>query len=567
MTSEDPYRERRLNLEERAMPLTGGKPGHTWVPARKLGEGTFGRAYLWSLVNDLDRKVVDSVVLKYTEVRSEQIITHSGPGEGHIREIFMQRVLTEMVDDPKQIYTVPLLAAEHCSWSIDAWRLYTPYYAFGDLYDFIEKQGKEDYMTMKTGHRQMPEPFIWYLLHRLACAAVIMDITLRTKQADGTYTDHQMVHVDLKPENIFLGPPGTLGKHTAFAAYPVAYVGDFGNAIITYEGALHDHLAWGNCTRGWSPPELTPYDDGPQTWQAAPTSRSNVWQIGYIIMSALQGMVQHEEDPDWPQVGAAWAPRYAPLPRRTPAREAINKLRREYSSDLLDVLNACVNFRVQDRPTPVQLVDAIERCMVDHTEGMEDWGTERWFNKLAAQNPGPGDTLQDHETEDFPSTAMTSLISGVKNLFGNNRYVGLVSDPPQRYKKRQVSPFHGNRRREARHKRGKDYVQQQIKAGYRPNGNRPLPKDPADEVFTLHDDLKLINPGPESTIGEWLYEQEPRVARSRVDIDDLRRYRRGLEKWEEEGDGYPPVGRKSYNFRFDGEPVGETLADVTVRRS
>ncbi|KAI5205706.1 kinase-like protein [Aureobasidium subglaciale] len=564
MIFEDPYHERRSDFEERALPLAGGKPGHTWISAGKLGEGTFGRAYLWKLINDVDRKVVDSVVLKYTEVRMDQIITHAGPGEGHIREILMQRSLTDL-ENPKHIFTVPLLAAEHCSWSIDAWRLYTPYYAFGDLYGLIKRQGKDDSNSMETGHRQMPEPFIWYLLHRLACAAVVMDRKLRTRQADGTETDHQMVHVDLKPDNIFLGAPGTLGKHTAFPAYPPAYIGDFGNAIVTYQGDVHNDLAWGNCSKGWSPPELTPYDDGPQVWQAPPTSRTNVWQIGYIIMSALQGSAQHAEDPDWTQEGEAWAPRYIPLPKRAPAREAENKLRREYSSDLLGVLNACVNFRVQDRPTPMQLLDAVENLMVAHTEGMEEWGTAHWFDKLAVQNPGPGDTLEDHETEDIPSTVMKSLISRMKNLFGTNRHVGLGSDHPQRYKKLQVSPFRGNKRRELRHRRGKDYVHRQIKAGYKPKGDRPLPKDPADEVYTLNDDLKLINPVPKSTIGEWLYNEQSRLPKSRVDVDDLERYRRDLKKWEEEHDGYPPVGDKTYNFRFDGEPVGMTLADVTVR--
>ncbi|KEQ63783.1 uncharacterized protein M437DRAFT_28463, partial [Aureobasidium melanogenum CBS 110374] len=54
-----------------------------------------------------------------------------------------------------------------------------------------------------------------------------MDTKFRTSQKD-----YQVVHVDFKPENIFLGAPGSLGKNNSFPAYPPVYLGDFGNAHI-----------------------------------------------------------------------------------------------------------------------------------------------------------------------------------------------------------------------------------------------------------------------------------------------------------------------------------------------
>jgi hypothetical protein len=257
----DPYRNDRIDIELRAPPRFQAPEGQSWVFGAALGAGGFGRAYLWNLVSNADQKVLDRVVLKYTEVRSEQIISTGGLGHGHIREVFMQRSLVPNGTPADRVFTVPLLGAEHCSWSLDAWRYYSPYFAFGDLFDLIATQGTEDGSTI-TGHRQIPEPFAWYLLYRLVSAAVVMDTAFRTSQ-----TDYQVVHCDFKPENIFLGAPGSLGKNNSFPAYPPAYLGDFGNAHITYPGDPHEGMMYGMCTRGWSAPEITKLNWSRLSWQ------------------------------------------------------------------------------------------------------------------------------------------------------------------------------------------------------------------------------------------------------------------------------------------------------------
>lgn len=208
----DPYRNDRIDIEQRAPPRLNAPEGHSWVFGAKLGAGGFGRAYLWNLISNADQKVVDRVVLKYTEVRSEQIISHGGLGHGNIREVFLQRHLVPNGTPPDKVFTVPLLGAEHCSWSLDSWRYYSPFFAFGDLFDLIKAQGVESLTgSTMSGHRQIPEPFAWYILYRLVSAAVVMDEAFRTSQ-----TKYQVVHVDLKPENIFLGAPGSLGKNNTF---------------------------------------------------------------------------------------------------------------------------------------------------------------------------------------------------------------------------------------------------------------------------------------------------------------------------------------------------------------
>jgi hypothetical protein len=85
----DPYRDDRIEIERRTPPRFRAPEGQSWVFGAALGAGGLGRAYLWNLVRDADQKIVDRVVLKYTEIRSEQILSHGGLGHGEIREVFM----------------------------------------------------------------------------------------------------------------------------------------------------------------------------------------------------------------------------------------------------------------------------------------------------------------------------------------------------------------------------------------------------------------------------------------------------------------------------------------------
>jgi len=192
--------------------------------------------------------VVDRVVLKFTELVAMQVIGNDRLGQGQISEVFIQRSLVPNGTPPDQVFTVPLLGAEHCSWSLDAWRYCMPYFAFGDLYDLIQEQG-----SLFKDRRAFPEPFAWYLPHRLVSAAVVMDTAFRNGE-----TKYEVVHVDLKPENIFLGAPGSLGKNNSFPAYPPAYLGDFGNSHITYRGDPENEArTFDGCTPGWSAPGIT----------------------------------------------------------------------------------------------------------------------------------------------------------------------------------------------------------------------------------------------------------------------------------------------------------------------
>ncbi|CAD0113831.1 unnamed protein product [Aureobasidium uvarum] len=556
----DPYRDDRIDIELRALPRLHAPEGHSWVCGGKLGAGGFGRAYLWNLVSNADQKVVDRVVLKYTEVRADQIITDGGLGQGHIREVFMQRSLVAQWHPPDRVYTVPLLGAEHCSWSLDSWRYYSPYFAFGDLFDLIQTQGIETGSTLK-GHRQIPEPFAWYILHRLVSAAVVMDTAFRTSQ-----TDYQVAHIDMKPENIFLGAPGSLGKNNSFPAYPPCYLGDFGNAHITYKDDPWSFVMLGGCTQGWSAPEITQFSRMPRSWQAPAGSHTNIWQIGFIMQSILMGIAVHGNDINWEACDFDPVPSYRPLPKRPKAREAENPLRREYSPELLKVLEAMVQFKVEDRPTPQAVLEAIEELMPQFTQGMECWGTNQWFDELDAGAAASEDGSSVSGSEGTPLRGIAAVENATAKLVDKFKYLFCV--PRARPKRRRspierdTSPFSTVRARAASRKRRQAMVTRQIKEGLRPKLQRYVSPDPSDDKFVLADDLKIIHPKRPETIGDYFAAPDPAPTYYQEDIDDVEAYQKAKRAFERaHPDDFPPVGAETYNFRKEGEEPGEVVLD------
>lgn len=354
-------RAARITGERTSKPDHYNLPGHRWSYCKKLGEGGQGRAYLFNLI-DPEERIVDRVVLKYTDPLYKWDIIQSGPGKGQIKELFLHKDLAPSGFPPEHTYTVPVLAAQRMPWAPDAWRYYTPYYEFGDLHGFIEMQ-----IT------PIPEPFAWFLFHRLVNAAVRMDNALQTLTSN-----HPIVHVDLKPMNIFMGAPGSLGNHAPFPSYPPAYIGDFGSAAIA-SGDHRDDYFVGMCTPGWGAPEIcAPNDYMRHTradWQVRIGSHTNIWQIGFIMLRVLMRRFDHFDDHPWhSNIGH----RYRYGNPRDP---------RAYSDDLVRLVESCLIFEAERRPSPKDLLHAIRQLMPNHTEGMEYWGTTGWFEQQSAAHP------------------------------------------------------------------------------------------------------------------------------------------------------------------------------------
>lgn len=102
------------------------------------------------------------------------------------------------------------------------------------------------------------------------------------------YNGDEMIHRDLKPNNIFLD----VARDDFYPAYPQALIGDFGQAFMTNAADERNPDWWsGDCaTRGYVAPELERYVDATTLQQTAATrlqERTNVWQAGAILRSLV----------------------------------------------------------------------------------------------------------------------------------------------------------------------------------------------------------------------------------------------------------------------------------------
>lgn len=103
--------------------------------------------------------------------------------------------------------------------------------------------------------------------------------------------------------------------------------------------------------------------------------------------------------------------------------------------------------------------------------------------------------------------------------------------------------------------------EQQIRDGLKPD---PQSFNPADHIFVLEDDLKIMHPRRgNSAPFDYFDAQDPVPTTYREDIDDVEKFvvaRKAHEAIEENGPGNEPsVAVESYDFRKDGFTPGEIV--------
>lgn len=133
-------------------------------------------------------------------------------------------------------------------------QLYFDYYPGGDLFGVMARYVQE--------WLAVPESFIWHCFLQLTEALAFIHHGYDRRQRCGPPTASEwqpIIHGDIKPENIFLGPP-TADSH----GYPSIVLGDFGLATI------EEYPIAG--TWKWQPPEL------PMT-----SKKADVWALGAVI--------------------------------------------------------------------------------------------------------------------------------------------------------------------------------------------------------------------------------------------------------------------------------------------
>ncbi|KAH0366086.1 kinase-like protein, partial [Aureobasidium melanogenum] len=345
-------------------------PGHIWKYSKSIGGGAQGKAHLWFHVDE-SQKVIDRIVIKNFEA-GPKYITEDGPTGRVPTEAYISQLLVP--DESKEFYTVPMLACQSIAGSKEGWRTYSPYYSLGNFESLVNKHKTDE---------PLPEAFLWFFFWRMAKAVEVMDQTLRTDDNGPV-----VIHNDIKLDNIFLGSPGSLGKDADFIMYPPAYLGDFGLAFTTRLGDARFAEAGG--AFGWWPPEHHTTED----WRGRPSSATNVCQIGFLILCAMNG------DTEPAQPNADINLRYDP---NTWQNLIDNGTFAGYSDSLLGLVHACLLSNPFDRIDPESLLFLIENSMVGHIDDMRRWGTISWIetkHNETLEDEGPDHPAVGPEEED-----------------------------------------------------------------------------------------------------------------------------------------------------------------------
>lgn len=192
-------------------------------------------------------------------------------------------------------------------------------------------------------------------------------------------------------------------------SYPPAYVGDFGMSYLT-SGDSSWISRLGRGTRGYFAPEQErpkPHQDDVSEL-VCPTSRSNVYQVGVTMMTAMIGPkgVKYEDD-----VGLVY--------EQDPAWNDMveNGQWPGYSDDLIDLVGACALFEMEERPSPQKLLTRIETLMPRHADGMDRWGTLSWVEQMSSEldeSLAADDDTQMDEDIQMEDDAGTGATTGQK---------------------------------------------------------------------------------------------------------------------------------------------------------
>ena len=156
---------------------------------------------------------------------------------------------------------------------------------------------------------------------------------------------------DLKPANIFLGAKDP----SRYPEYPRPLVGDFGIAFKTPQNDPNNPRWYndGAGTVGFKAPEQMRWirsDNWEPVNEWRLNSKTNVFACG-LILWCLVGEERAPPEPDW--LGRSDEDTTLELQYEDDDPELV------YSRELIDLINHCLSFRPQDRPTFEQMLARI----------------------------------------------------------------------------------------------------------------------------------------------------------------------------------------------------------------
>lgn len=236
--------------------------GHEWVGRRPLGAGGFGMAGLWEKHDD-DGTVIEQMVIKQIGAR-KGIWEPEMPVEVKIMRKMQETGCASVVQFIA--YKRYLQDRVH--------RIYMEYCPHGDL--------KRLYKRYRKFRLYMPEPFLWDVFHQLVETAVAM----RYGPADGRWDDYEIVHLDIKPANVFLH---TENRQSGVPFYPATKLGDWGLARVTHADDPENPSSLRTAgTPGYKAPEQK--QSLPPAWKTNPPSilaHTNIWAIGATMFELM----------------------------------------------------------------------------------------------------------------------------------------------------------------------------------------------------------------------------------------------------------------------------------------
>ena len=130
-----------------------------------------------------------------------------------------------------------------------------------------------------------------------------------------------------------------------------------------------------------------------------PTSRSNVYQVGVTMLSAMTGLGYKKDRGD---VGLVYtqAPEWNDM--------VVKGQWAGYSLDLIDLVEICVRFDMADRPSPQMLLAMIQSSMPKHADGMDRWGTLSWIKHMSSEIDKSLAADDDTQMDDDAGTGATT---------------------------------------------------------------------------------------------------------------------------------------------------------------
>ena len=207
----------------------------------------------------------------------------------------------------------------------DKMQLYFDYYPGGDLFGVIAR-----YHMMAEA---IPESFIWHTFLQFSEALAYIHYGYDRRVNAPVLCWEPIIHGDIKPENVFLGPPTADSR-----GYPSIVLGDFGLATV------HERPVPG--TWMWQPPEL------PMS-----SKKADCWALGAVIHAlAHDGRppLGHRPECMNPFDFARW-----------PAARQPTSLLGAYSAELHDlVIHGALQFDPQARWSSLEML----YCVIDEVE-------------------------------------------------------------------------------------------------------------------------------------------------------------------------------------------------------